>query len=90
MVAASSLLGVVLLARHGDRLEFFQDPLTYDPTQTFLTPLGSVGVSYPRRLFAANAMHLHDRPKSYSSAHFCAPRTWTLLRPRSSTASAQM
>ena len=42
MVAASSLLGVVLLARHGDRLVFFQDPFTYDPTQTFLTPLGSV------------------------------------------------
>ena len=42
MVAASTLLGVVLLARHGDRLEFFQDPFTYDPTQTFLTPLGSV------------------------------------------------
>ncbi|TBU25695.1 phosphoglycerate mutase-like protein [Dichomitus squalens] len=38
----STLLGVVLLARHGDRLEFFQDPLTYNPTQTFLTPLGSV------------------------------------------------
>ncbi|KIJ40192.1 hypothetical protein M422DRAFT_32415 [Sphaerobolus stellatus SS14] len=38
----AGLLGVVLLARHGDRLEFFQDPLTYNPTQTFLTPLGSV------------------------------------------------
>ncbi|OSD00547.1 phosphoglycerate mutase-like protein [Trametes coccinea BRFM310] len=42
MVSATTLLGVVLLARHGDRLEFFQDPLTYNPTQTFLTPLGSV------------------------------------------------
>ncbi|KAI8989090.1 phosphoglycerate mutase-like protein [Trametes punicea] len=42
MVNAPTLLGVVLLARHGDRLEFFQDPFTYDPTQTFLTPLGSV------------------------------------------------
>ncbi|KAJ2987692.1 hypothetical protein NUW54_g9352 [Trametes sanguinea] len=42
MVSATALLGVVLLARHGDRLEFFQDPLTYNPTQTFLTPLGSV------------------------------------------------
>ncbi|PIL29141.1 hypothetical protein GSI_09190 [Ganoderma sinense ZZ0214-1] len=42
MVNASTLLGVVLLARHGDRLEFFQDPLTYNPAQTFLTPLGSV------------------------------------------------
>ncbi|KAI0772911.1 phosphoglycerate mutase-like protein [Trametes elegans] len=42
MVNATTLLGVVLLARHGDRLEFFQDPLTYNPTETFLTPLGSV------------------------------------------------
>lgn len=42
MVNATTLLGVVLLARHGDRLEFFQDPFTYNPTETFLTPLGSV------------------------------------------------
>ncbi|KAJ7121078.1 phosphoglycerate mutase-like protein [Mycena epipterygia] len=38
----STLLGVVLLARHGDRLEFFQDPLTYNPATTSLTPLGTV------------------------------------------------
>ncbi|KAJ6562468.1 phosphoglycerate mutase-like protein, partial [Mycena capillaripes] len=37
-----TLLGVVLLARHGDRLEFFQDPLTYTPSATSLTPLGTV------------------------------------------------
>ena len=42
MVNTTSLLGVVLLARHGDRLEFFQDPFTYNPAQTFLTALGSV------------------------------------------------
>ena len=42
MVNATTLLGVVLLARHGDRVEFFQDPFTYNPTQTFLTALGSV------------------------------------------------
>ncbi|KAJ7173054.1 phosphoglycerate mutase-like protein [Mycena crocata] len=39
---ARTLLGVVLLARHGDRLEFFQDPLTYTPSATSLTPLGTV------------------------------------------------
>jgi hypothetical protein len=38
----STLLGAVLLARHGDRLEFFQDPLTYTPSATSLTPLGTV------------------------------------------------
>ncbi|GBE83510.1 phosphoglycerate mutase-like protein [Sparassis crispa] len=42
MVNTTGLLGVVLLVRHGDRLEFFQDPLTYNPAQTFITPLGSV------------------------------------------------
>ncbi|EGO01182.1 hypothetical protein SERLA73DRAFT_179284 [Serpula lacrymans var. lacrymans S7.3] len=42
MVNSTGLLGVVLLARHGDRLEFFQDPNTYTPTETYLTPLGSV------------------------------------------------
>ncbi|KAJ6481897.1 phosphoglycerate mutase-like protein [Mycena sanguinolenta] len=40
--SAGTLLGVVLLARHGDRLEFFQDPLTYNPAATTLTPLGTV------------------------------------------------
>ncbi|KAJ7677664.1 phosphoglycerate mutase-like protein [Mycena rosella] len=38
----STLLGAVILARHGDRLEFFQDPLTYTPSATSLTPLGTV------------------------------------------------
>ncbi|KAJ7866450.1 phosphoglycerate mutase-like protein [Mycena olivaceomarginata] len=38
----STLLGAVLLARHGDRLEFFQDPLTYTPSATSLTPLGTL------------------------------------------------
>ncbi|KAH9903364.1 phosphoglycerate mutase-like protein [Cubamyces lactineus] len=42
MVNTTTLLGVVLLARHGDRVEFFQDPFTYNPAQTFLTALGSV------------------------------------------------
>ena len=37
MVNVTTLLGVVLLARHGDRVEFFQDPFTYNPDQTFLT-----------------------------------------------------
>lgn len=38
----AGLLGAVLFARHGDRLEFFQDPLTYNPSDTELTPLGTV------------------------------------------------
>ncbi|TFY75217.1 hypothetical protein EWM64_g8795 [Hericium alpestre] len=42
MVNATGLLGVLFLVRHGDRLEFFQDPLTYNPSATFLTALGTV------------------------------------------------
>ncbi|KZV74165.1 phosphoglycerate mutase-like protein [Peniophora sp. CONT] len=40
--ATTGLLGAVIFARHGDRNEFFQDPLTYDPSNTVLTPLGTV------------------------------------------------
>ena len=36
----SSVLGVVVLTRHGDREGFYQDPTTYTPTATAITPLG--------------------------------------------------
>ncbi|CCM02422.1 uncharacterized protein FIBRA_04520 [Fibroporia radiculosa] len=36
----STVIGIVLLARHGDRLEFYQDPTTYTVTFTEITPLG--------------------------------------------------
>ncbi|KXN85223.1 Lysosomal acid phosphatase [Leucoagaricus sp. SymC.cos] len=35
------VMGAVMLVRHGDRLEFFQDPKSYDPQHTFITPLGT-------------------------------------------------
>ncbi|EIW81249.1 phosphoglycerate mutase-like protein [Coniophora puteana RWD-64-598 SS2] len=35
------LLGVALIIRHGDRQEFWQNPDTYSPTATQLTPLGN-------------------------------------------------
>ncbi|PSS09342.1 hypothetical protein PHLCEN_2v3374 [Hermanssonia centrifuga] len=37
---ASEVLGIVLMARHGDRRGFYQDPLTYTPSATSITPLG--------------------------------------------------
>ncbi|KAH7912873.1 histidine phosphatase superfamily [Hygrophoropsis aurantiaca] len=40
--SAAGLLGVVLLARHGDRLGYYQDPNTYNSVQSYITPLGSV------------------------------------------------
>lgn len=40
---AAGLIGVVLLARHGDRFStVFQDPAFYNSTQGYLTPLGAV------------------------------------------------
>ncbi|KAF5355273.1 hypothetical protein D9758_006063 [Tetrapyrgos nigripes] len=36
----STVLGVVILARHGDRQGFYQDPNTYSATDTEITPLG--------------------------------------------------
>ena len=36
------MLGVVVLARHGDRQGDYRNPDTYEDTQTQLTPLGEV------------------------------------------------
>lgn len=42
MSSTSGLLGVVVIARHGDREGFYQDPLTYTASETSITPLGDV------------------------------------------------
>jgi len=42
----AGLIGVVLLARHGDRTGYYQDPLTYNSTQAYITPLGEVGAPH--------------------------------------------
>lgn len=34
--------GIVLIARHGDRYENFQNPDTFDVSETAITPLGVV------------------------------------------------
>lgn len=60
MVNATGLLGVILLARHGDRLEFFQDPLTLNPTQTFLTPLGNVQEQQLGKLLKKTYLNPHS------------------------------
>jgi hypothetical protein len=39
---AAGLIGVVLLARHGDSTTYYQDPTTYNATQAYITPLGEV------------------------------------------------
>ncbi|KAJ7644343.1 histidine phosphatase superfamily [Roridomyces roridus] len=37
-----TLMGVMILTRHGDREGFYQDPLTYTASLTSITPLGTV------------------------------------------------
>ena len=39
---ASTVLGVLILARNGDRTRFHQDPYSYEPAFTESTPLGAV------------------------------------------------
>jgi prostatic aicd phosphatase len=41
-MAYSILQGVVVIARHGDRLGFYQDPTTYAASGTSITALGTV------------------------------------------------
>lgn len=41
---ASTIKGVVLLARNGDRLECYQDPKTYKYGPTESTPFGEVRI----------------------------------------------
>jgi hypothetical protein len=36
----STVLGVILLIRHGDRAGFYQNPTNYNPANTIITPLG--------------------------------------------------
>lgn len=41
MSTDSQVLGVVIMSRHGDRRGFYQDPNTYNPSNTEITPLGN-------------------------------------------------
>lgn len=38
----SKVLGVLVIARNGDRHSFYQDPFTYDGSNTETTALGEV------------------------------------------------
>ncbi|KAF8654610.1 hypothetical protein AX16_003522 [Volvariella volvacea WC 439] len=41
MASGGRIVGVVVLVRHGDRQGFYQDPHTYAPSGTTITPLGT-------------------------------------------------
>ena len=52
----STILGVVLLTRHGDRQGFYQSPDTHTAAQTAITPLGLVRAHTALRLL--HEMHI--------------------------------
>lgn len=41
----TDVLGVLVIARNGDRYEYYQDPATYEPAFTESTPLGAVSMT---------------------------------------------
>lgn len=43
-VADSQVLGVIVIARNGDRVEYYQDPKTYEGGVTETTALGEVSI----------------------------------------------
>lgn len=40
----TDVLGTLVIARNGERMEFYQDPVTYEPAFTESTPLGAVSM----------------------------------------------
>jgi len=56
----TQVLGVIVLARNGDRLEYYQDPKNYGASFTETTPLGEVSPVQPASscgLFNPSKMH---------------------------------
>lgn len=58
----TDVLGVLVIARNGDRDEFHQDPKTYQPEFTESTPLGAVSTSLDLRL-----TDVHEFPPTLQS-----------------------
>lgn len=76
-MSSSNILGVVLIARHGDRVEFWQDPETYTTSDTSITPLGEAQEfalgSYVQSLYLDPSSPSYIGINStYNSEHFYA------------------
>ncbi|KAH9924627.1 phosphoglycerate mutase-like protein [Epithele typhae] len=59
----STLLGVVVLARHGDRQGFYQDLATYNASDTAITPLGETQEFQLGSLL--NSLYLNESSPSF-------------------------
>lgn len=69
------VLGVVVLARNGDRTEAYQDPVTYQPGPTLSTPLGEVCCLVC--LCGLILITCHTRFNPINWAHICVTTTST-------------
>lgn len=64
----AAVLGVIILARNGDRTIFHQDPYSYEPSFTESTPLGAVESfqlgSYLRSIYldSSSPLHIENMP----------------------------
>lgn len=58
MSSSDNVIGVVVIARHGDREGFYQDPLTYSASLTQITPLGNVRRAYFHRMLLSDLTNL--------------------------------
>jgi prostatic aicd phosphatase len=70
----SQVLGVVVVSRHGDRRGFYQDPKTYTPSNTEITPLGN------QQSFQLGE-YLRSRYLTPSSPHFIQNISSGLVEP---------
>ncbi|KAF9236147.1 histidine phosphatase superfamily [Melanogaster broomeanus] len=73
----SKVLGVLILARNGDRREYHQDPYTYAPSLTESTSLGAVESfqlgSYLRSTYLDSSSPLHIRDMPLDPSHPIPP-----------------
>jgi len=73
----SKVLGVLILARNGDRSEFLQDPYSYAPSFTESTPLGAVESfqlgSYLKSTYLDSSSPLHIRDMPLDPSHPIPP-----------------
>ena len=74
MSTDSQVLGVVIMTRHGDRRGFYQDPNTYTPSNTEITPLGN------EQSFQLGE-YLRSRYLTPSSPHFIQNISSGLVNP---------
>lgn len=74
----SKVIGVIIIARNGDRFSYYQDPKTYAGSSTETTALGEVS-SPPTPYSGTLPLTSHDLPPRQSlsnSAPSSAPHTW--------------